>query len=263
MTRESSGSVSQRLIHVEVDDGVAEIGFSSPPVNELSHTFLEQLNEALDSVPADTRALAVLSDVPRVFMAGGDIEFLARGGPAEQRAYVRWVQETFTRFERMPWPVVAGIDGVCLGGGLELSLACDIRVVAESSRLGLPEVTLGILPGAGGTQRLVRAIGQGVARDLLLTGRRVSGREALHYGIASRLVGDGQATGTARELARELGSGAAEAIHAIKRLALAASANTIEAGLDQEWAAWMDVRGSGNAQEGLTAFLEKRPAVYR
>lgn len=256
-------AASERRVRVGVDDGLAELVFASPPVNQLSRAFLTDLNEALDTLDEGTRALVVWSDVPRVFMAGGDIEFLAGAGLDELRDYVRWVQQTFTRFEDMPWPVVVGIDGACLGGGLELSLACDIRVVAESARLGLPEVTLGILPGAGGTQRLVRAAGQGVARDLLLTGRRVDGREAVGFGIASRLVADGGAAGAARELARELGSGATEAIQAIKRLTLAASDNTIEEGLRQEWEAWMDVRGSHNAQEGLTAFLEKRQPTYR
>lgn len=255
--------MAQRLIRADADGGVAEVVLCSPPVNQLSHAFLEQLNETLDSLPGETRALVVSSEVPRVFMAGGDIDFLANGTLEEQGEYVRWVQATFSRFEQMSWPVVAGIDGACLGGGLELSLACDIRVVSESAQLGLPEVRLGILPGAGGTQRMVRAIGQGVARDLLLTGRRVTGREALEYGIASRLVGDGEAAGAARELARSLAAGAVEAIQAIKRLALAGSDNSIEAGLEQEWREWMDVRGSANAQEGLTAFLEKREAVYR
>jgi enoyl-CoA hydratase/carnithine racemase len=254
---------ADRLIRAEVDGAVAEVVLSSPPVNQLSHRFLEELNGALDSLPPETRALVVSSDVPGIFMAGGDIDFLTNGDLEEQGRYVRWVQSTFNRFEQMSGPVVVGIDGACLGGGLELSLACDIRVVSESARLGLPEVQLGILPGAGGTQRMVRAIGQGAARDLLLTGRRVSGKEALGLGIASRLVGEGQAADAARDLARSLASGAVEAIQAIKRLALAGSENTIEAGLEQEWREWMNVRGSANAQEGLSAFLEKRDPVYR
>jgi enoyl-CoA hydratase/carnithine racemase len=251
------------VIRLEVDPGgVAEVGFDSPPVNQLSHAFLDELGDALDSLKPDTRALAVVSDVPRVFLAGGDIDFLAKGSLAEQRAYVGLVQRTFSRFERMPWPVVVGIDGACLGGGLELSLAADIRIVSPAARLGLPEVRVGILPGAGGPNRLVRAIGQGAARDLLLTGRRVTGEEALTMGIASRLVADGEAGRAARDLARELASGATEAVQAIKRLAVAASENTIEQGLAQEAAEWIAVRESRNAQEGLSAFLEKRDPVY-
>jgi len=251
------------VIRLELEPGgAAELAFASPPVNQLSHAFLGELERALDRLGPDTRALAVVSDVPRVFMAGADIDFLANGDLADLRDYVAWVQRTFSRFEQMPWPVVVGIDGACLGGGLELSLASDIRIVTPAARLGLPEVKLGILAGAGGPNRLVRAIGQGAARDLLLTGRRVSGEEALAMGIASRLVPDGQAADAARALAHELAGGAAEAIQATKRLAVAASENEIGDGLAQEAREWIAVRGSRNAQEGLAAFLEKRTPAY-
>lgn len=252
----------QQLIRWDEQDGVFRIAFCSPPVNELSHAFLGALEDAAAAVPADARAVAVVSDVPRIFMAGGDIAFMANADLDEQRAYVERVQAAFSAFERLDCPVVAGIDGACLGGGLELSLACDIRVVSESATLGLPEVLLGILPGAGGPQRLVRAAGQGVARDLLLTGRRIGGEEAIRFGIASRLVKPGEATDAALGLARELADGAMEAVQAIKRLALAASDNTIEQGLEQELREWMAVRASRNAQEGLVAFLEKRTPAY-
>jgi enoyl-CoA hydratase/carnithine racemase len=247
---------------VEAQDGVAHIIFSSPPVNELSHAFLRALDAVLDAAPADTRAVAVSSEVSRVFMAGGDISFLAHGELDRLREYVRWVQRVFTRFEQMPWPAVAGIDGACLGGGLELSLACDIRVASEAAIFGLPEVQLGILPGAGGPERLVRAVGQGVARDLVLTGRRISGREALGFGIVSRLVGEGEAAAAALELARSLAGGATEAIQAVKRLTVRASDSPLDMALEEEEAAWVAVRQSANAQEGLDAFLQKRRPVY-
>jgi enoyl-CoA hydratase/carnithine racemase len=250
--------MSGDLVRLEARDEVAEIVLSSPPVNELSREFIDELNEAIDGVPPGTRAVALTSSVERVFMAGGDIAFMSRGSLAEQGDYVRSVQDAFTRVERLAPPVVAGIDGACLGGGLEIALACDIRIVSSSAALGLPEVTLGILAGSGGTQRLVRAIGQGVARDLLLTGRRISGAEAVSVGLASRLTAAGEAGDAARALAAELAAGANEAIQATKRLALAASENSITAGLNQEWSEWMQVRRSENAQEGLTAFLEKR-----
>jgi enoyl-CoA hydratase/carnithine racemase len=250
------------LIRVDHEEGVTRIAFASPPVNELSHAFLGALEDAVAAVPADVRAVAVVSDVDRVFMAGGDIAFMAGAELERQREYVERVQAAFSAFERLPCPAVAGIDGACLGGGLELSLACDIRVVSAEAQLGQPEVRLGILPGAGGTQRLVRAAGQGVARDLLLTGRRISGEEAVRFGIASRLTRPGEASAAAVDLARELAGGAAEAVQAIKRLALAANDNTIEEGLAQELREWLAVRASRNAQEGLSAFLEKRSPAY-
>lgn len=246
------------LIHLETDGDVAEVLFCSPPVNELSEAFVGALEAALDVIPSGARAVTVLSDVPRVFMAGGDIAFMRDAPVPEQGRYLRRIQGAFRRLERLGPPVVAGIDGACLGGGLEIALCCDIRVASEDAILGLPEVGLGILPGSGGTQRLVRAIGQGTARDLLLTGRRISGSDAHRIGLASRLTAPGSATATAREIATQLAAGATEALAATKRLALAASENSIETGLDQEWSEWMDVRRSPNAQEGLEAFLDKR-----
>jgi enoyl-CoA hydratase/carnithine racemase len=250
--------VTDPRVRLEHSGAVAEIVFSSPPVNSLSREFIAELNSAIDEIPTSSRAVAVTSAVKRIFMAGADIEFLRDGSLDDQGDYVRSVQDAFTRLERLGPPVVAGIEGACLGGGLELALCCDIRIVSHAATLGLPEVTLGIIAGAGGTQRLVRAIGQGVARDLLLSGRRVSGSEAVGIGLAGRLVQAGEAAAAATGLASELAAGATEAIQASKRLVRAASENSIAAGLNQEWSEWMQVRQSANAQEGLTAFLEKR-----
>jgi enoyl-CoA hydratase len=249
-------------VRLTVDEAVAELTFCRPPVNQLSRELLEDINRALDAIPDEARAVAVTSEVPRVFMAGGDIDFLRDGSTEELGEYVRLVQSTITRFERMPQPAVAGIDGAALGGGMELALACDIRVVSDEASLGQPEVKIGVLAGAGGTQRLVRAIGQGVARDLLLTGRSVSGPEAITIGLASRLAPPGEAGAAARELAGELAAGATEAIQATKRLAVAASDNSIDDGLEQEWEGWMRSRASDNAREGLSAFLEKREPSF-
>jgi len=250
--------MSDARVRLERRGDSAEIVFCSPPVNELSGGFIAELNAAIDEIPSAARAVALTSSVERVFMAGGDISFMSGAAIGEQGAYVRSVQRSFTRLERLAIPVVAGIDGACLGGGLEIALACDIRIFSPSAVVGLPEVRLGILAGSGGTQRLVRAVGQGIARDLLLSGRRISGSEAVGFGIGSRLSSPGEAGHDARELAAELAAGAAEAIQATKRLALAASESSIEAGLNQEWSEWMQVRRSENAQEGLDAFLEKR-----
>lgn len=254
--------MSEALVRCEERDALAEIVLASAPVNELSPALVADLDAAIDAVSPRARAVVLSSEVERVFMAGGDV-VLMRDEPLERLGeYVRRLQRTFTRLERMDLPVIAGIDGACLGGGLEMALACDIRIAAESARLGCPEVRLGILPGAGGTQRLVRAIGQGRARDMLLTGAQLSGREALAAGLVSRVAADGEATAAARELGAELAAGAPEAIQATKRLALAATENSVAVGLDQEWSEWMQVRRSDNATEGLSAFLEKRKPAF-
>lgn len=258
-----SQPASDSLLHVTSDDGVVEITMDYPPVNAFSRQFLEAILEAVRGIPADTRALVVASSVAGIFAAGGDIPFMAHGELEDQLAYVELCQATYSSFEELCCPAIAAIEGACLGGGMELSLGCDLRVVGESAKLGLPEVVLGILPGAGGTQRLGRAIGGSVARDLLLTGRRISGAESAAIGFANRLVPDGEALATARDLARRFADGATPAIAAIKRLAVAAPDNAIQDGLAQERAAWKAVRQSAHAQEGLEAFAEKRPANFR
>lgn len=251
----TSASPAAPMTHA---DGVAEIALAFPPVNQFSRAFLEAVLASVGALPADTRALVVHSTLPGVFAAGGDIAFMASAPLDDQLRFVELCQRTCSALEELPFPVVAAVEGACLGGGVELALGCDIRVAGRGATLALPEVQLGILPGAGGTHRLVHAIGSSRARDLLLTGRRLSGEEAGAFGLVTRVVADGEALGEARAVARALADGATEAIQAIKRLALGAPHRTLEADLPVELAEWEIARRSRTAQEGLSAFAEKR-----
>jgi enoyl-CoA hydratase/carnithine racemase len=258
-----TGMATDARIRVEHDDGLAQLTLAHPPVNQFDLEFVRLVRETVEGLPARTRAVVVGSDVPGVFAAGGDIPWMASAPIEEQLVFVRECQDAYSSFERLRCPAIAAIDGHCLGGGLELSLCCDVRVVGESASLGLPETTVGLIAGAGGTQRLVRAVGQGVARDLLLTGRRVTGAEAGALGIASRVVADGTATEVALGIGRQLADGATEAIEATKRLAVRAPDYTLEQGLDAERAEWEAMRRSPKSQEGLDAFAEKRKPDFR
>jgi enoyl-CoA hydratase/carnithine racemase len=249
------------LVRLERVGDVAEIVFDAPPVNQLSPRFVVQLEAAIAGAEG-ARAVALVSAVERVFMAGGDIEFMANGPVDEQEGYVRRLQSVFHELERLPVPVVVGIDGAALGGGTEISLACDIRIAAADATMGLPEVTLGIFPGGGGTHRLARSVGHTVAMDLMMSGRRIDGEEAGRIGLVSRVVGSGEATAAARALAAELAAGATEAIRAIKRLSGASFDTPPLPGFANEAAAWGRVRESANAQEGLSAFLERRQPSF-
>ena len=249
-------------VRVHEDDGVAQIVLDFAPVNQFDRRFVAELLASVEGL-SRVRAVVVSSSVDRIFAAGGDIPWMARAPIADQLEFVAECQATYSSFERLACPSIAAIDGACLGGGMELALACDVRVVGESATLGLPETTIGLIAGAGGTQRLVRAIGQGVARDLLLTGRRITGREAASMGIVSRVVADGMALAEALAIARKLADGATEAIQATKRLAVAASEITIEEGLRREREEWEQVRRSAATQEGLIAFAEKRRPDFR
>lgn len=250
-------------IGLEHDDGVAHLTLSRPPVNQFDGMLLEQLLAAVEGLGGETRALVLSSALDGVFAAGGDIPWMAGASIEEQLPFVALCQDTYSAFERIACPTIVAIEGHCLGGGLELSLACDIRVAAAGASLGLPEASVGLIAGAGGTQRLVRAIGQGVARDMLLTGRRISGSEAAALGMVSRLVEEGGAVAEALRVARALADGPTEAIQASKRLAVAASELTIEEGLARERAEWEAVRGSALTQEGLEAFAAKRSPDFR
>jgi enoyl-CoA hydratase/carnithine racemase len=246
-------------VRVTLDGGVLDVVLDEPPVNALSRAFVGELERAVDRAEApDVRAVALRSAVPRVFLAGADLGFVVGAPLPELRAYVAGLQALFGRVEALPVPVVAGIDGACLGGGLELALCADVRIAGAGATLGLPEARLGLLPAAGGTQRLVRAIGQGAARDLLLTGRRVEAAEARALGLASREAADGEAGAAAVALAAELAAGCPEAHRAIKVLALLASETALADGLERELEEWVALRATPNSQEGLEAFAQRR-----
>jgi len=249
-------------IGLEHDDGVTVMAMARPPVNQFDTPFLQAVLDGISGLGEETRALVITSSVPGLFAAGGDIPWMASATVEEQLPFVRLCQDTYSAFERADFPTISAIEGHCLGGGLELSLACDIRVASRTANLGLPETTVGLIAGAGGTQRLVRAIGQGIARDMLLTGRRISGEEAAAFGIVSRLVEEGEALAAATAIARQLADGPTESIQATKRLAVAASELELEEGLARERAEWEQVRRSALTQEGLEAFAAKRKPDY-
>ena len=250
--------MSDSWVRLHHDDGLAQLVLDRPPVNQFDAPLLSLIGDKVATLGPDTRALVVSSAVPGMFAAGGDIPWMAKATIAEQLPFVELCQRTYSVFEELHCPVVVAIDGHCLGGGLELALCCDIRVAGRGAKLGLPEATIGLIPGAGGTQRLVRAVGQGVARDMLMTGLRITGERAHSWGIVSRLTDDGGAEAEAVKVARALADGPAEAIQAVKRLAVAASQLELEDGLARERAGWESARRSASTQEGLTAFAERR-----
>ena len=255
---------SEAWVHLTHDDGLAQLVMDRPPVNQFDEALLSQVLDAVTSLGPDTRALVISSAVPGMFGAGGDLPWMANATIDEQLPFVELCQRAYSAFERVHCPAVAAIDGHCLGGGLELALCCDIRVVAPGARLGLPEATIGLIAGAGGTQRLVRAVGQGVARDMVMTGLRISGEQAHRWGLASRLTEDGGTLAEATAIARKLADGPAEAIQASKRLTVAASQLPIDEGLARERSEWAGARRSASTQEGLSAFAEgRRPDFAR
>jgi enoyl-CoA hydratase len=208
----------------------------------------------------DVRCL-VIEGADEVFAAGADVRALgARSGVELRRGDRALAWETL---RRLRLPVVAGVAGLCLGGGCELALLADIVVAGTSARFGLPEAGLGLIPGAGGTQLLPRAVGKAVAMDVALTGRLLTADEALRAGLVSRVVGDADWRQVTREVAATIADRPAVAQQLIKELIGAAFESPLTAGLQYERAAFAVAKSSEDAGEGIAAFLDKRPPVYR
>jgi enoyl-CoA hydratase len=208
----------------------------------------------------DVRCL-VIEGSDDVFAAGADVRALGAQTGVELRRGDRALAWEALRRVRMP--IVAGVAGLCLGGGCELAMLADIVLAGTSARFGLPEAGLGLIPGAGGTQLLPRAVGKAVAMDVALTGRLLSAEEALRGGLVSRLVDDADWRRVTREVAALIADRPAVAQQLIKELVGAAFDSPLQAGLQYERAAFAVARSSQDAQEGIDAFLEKRKPAYR
>lgn len=243
------------------DDGVAVIRIDNPKVNALSSAVLRRLISVTQELRDDLPGAVVVTGNDRMFAAGADIaEFT---GPDRARELGLVFREAFDGLADLPRATIASISGFALGGGCELALACDFRIAATSARLGQPEILLGIIPGAGGTQRLSRLVGPSRAKDLILTGRRIRAEEALAMGLVDRVVEPDATFDTAIAMAAELARGAlaaqALAKHAIDR----GLDITLSGGLDLEQQVFVESFRSEDARIGLASFLENGPGKAR
>jgi enoyl-CoA hydratase len=248
------------VVSVERDEQIAVVTLDRPPLNAIDAQLVTELAAATAELAADdvTRAVVLRSAVEGVFMAGADlVEFEQIASEAERAVLV---QEVFTAFAELPQPTVAAINGHALGGGLELALACDFRFLAraEGALLGLPEVRLGLLPGAGGTQRLTHLVGPGRATELIMKGLQLTPQEAAEERIVHFLVEPEELEERARDYAVRLARQAPVALRGIKRAIRAAG--TPE-GFAVERKAFREVLASEDAERGVKAFLEgERPS---
>ncbi len=248
------------------DDGIALLTLNRPDaLNALNVEVLDELRDAIVGLAQSPEVLAVLitGAGDKAFVAGADISEMADFGPLEARDLSRMGQDAFAHIENAPLPVIALINGFALGGGLELALSCHLRIAASSARLGLPEVTLGLIPGFGGTQRLSRLAGPGVAREWVLTGDHFSAEEAHRVGVVNRVVAPEDLLEAGRALALKISSRGP--------LAVASALEVIRVGLEvgqtQGEAAEADAFGlifaSEDMREGTKAFLEKRKPAFQ
>jgi enoyl-CoA hydratase/carnithine racemase len=246
---------------------VARLTLVNPPLNLVTRDLLGDLAAALDVLVAadagDVRAVVVTGTGERAFSAGSDVgEFEAQRGP-DGRARHELESGLARRLAELPMPTIAAIEGNALGGGLELALCCDLRIASERARLGLPEVRLGVTPGAGGTQRLPRVVGAARARELILTGRVVTAAEGERIGLVSEVVPTGTAVARATVIAEEIAVRGPLAVREAKRLIGLASEVDIDAGLAAELDASDRIFASDDMLEGARSFFEKREPDYR
>jgi enoyl-CoA hydratase/carnithine racemase len=247
---------------VAYEDGF--ITLDNPPANSYDGEVMAQFSAAVDeAIGSGARAVIVRSASEKFFSAGADVKKFLANDVRTNMEMVRTSHATFARMAAAPTVFIAYIAGHALGGGLELALACDLRVAASGGyKLGTPEVTLGLLPGNGGTQRLSRMLGASRAMDLLITGRTVGPDEALSLGILNAVHPVGEAEGQARALAERLALGPQLAIASIKRAVHEGLQRTLDDGLRLERELIEELFASDDAREGLTAFVEKRNPAF-
>ena len=243
-------------VSYERTGSVAVTTVESPPANALSTAVVAGLAEALQQAREDrVRVAVIVSAVPNFFVAGADIKLMSSGDRDTFTDYLRTVRAVIEELAAAPFVSIAAIDGHALGGGLELAAACTFRVAGAGARLGVPEVKLGLLPGAGGTQRLPRLVGRTAAIELMTSGRSMHAEEAHAAGLVDRLVDD--AIGEAEEWAHELAQGPIEAVRQIVRCVDQAQ-GPWEPGMTAEFDTVAELFDSPDGREGLQAFIEKR-----
>ena len=248
------------FVRLEVDGAVATIRLDRPKMNAINGQLTEEQRlaavEARDR--ADIRAV-VLYGGERVFAAGADIKEMSTLSYAEMLSWGQQLQDALRALARLPKPVVAAVTGYALGGGFELALTADFRVLGERAKVGVPEIQLGVVPGAGGTQRLPRLIGPARAKDLIFTGRHVGAEEALALGIADRVVPDDGVYEAARELAGQYAAGPALALRAAKQAVDDGLELDLDSGLRLESLLFAGLFATEDQRTGMQSFLEQGP----
>jgi enoyl-CoA hydratase len=253
------------FVRTEVDSGIARITIDRPQaLNALSGEVLDQLDAAFAQCRADRIRVIVLTGAgEKAFVAGADIAAMAEFGPAEGLSFARKGQAVFDRVAGHDGIVIAAVNGFALGGGMELAMSCDLIVAAENAKFAQPEVNLGVIPGWGGTQRLVRRVGLQRAKELIATGRMVGAEEAVRLGIAIEVVPKGEAVARSLELGRLILGKAPLAVLSAKRLCELGLDGTLRDGLAAEAEAFSACFATEDQKVGMRAFIAKQPAHFQ
>ena len=253
-----------QFVRLEVDGAVGTIRLDRPPMNALNAEVQDDLRAIAAEVAArrDVRAV-VLYGGDKIFAAGADIKEMAEMSYTDMVDRSGALQAAFTAIARIPKPVIAAVTGYALGGGCELALTADLRIAADDAKLGQPEIQLGLIPGAGGTQRLSRLVGPAVAKDLIFSGRMVDAAEALTIGLVNRVVPAADTYGEALVLARRLARGPAYALRAAKEAIDRGLQADLDTGLEIERIQFAALFATEDRAIGMTSFVEQGPGKAR
>lgn len=247
-------------VRIEVVGGVATITLDRPKVNALNAEIQDELKRLAGLIADDADVVAVvLSGGDKVFAAGADIVEMGRLSHAEMVRRAARLQASFTALAELPQPVVAAVNGYALGGGCELAMTADVRIVGESAKFGQPEIKLGIIPGAGGTQRLSRLVGPSKAKNIIFTGRMVEADEALRIGLADEVVPDDQVQSRAQEWAAQFVGGPRLALRAAKESIDLGLGSSLSTGLRIESQQFAALFATRDREIGMTSFVEHGP----
>jgi len=249
-----------KTIILEKKDRIGYLTFNRPDVlNAISEELTDETREAVSQIGQDEGVLVlIITGAGKAFMAGADISEVSTMGPLELHKWNQKIVKNLNALEKLRQPVIAAINGFALGGGLELAMACDIRIASEKVRVGLPEVKLGLIPGAGGTQRLPRLVGRGRAMELMLTAKMVDAQEAYRIGLVNKVVPAEELMKAAEEMANEIIANAPIAVQLVKDAVQVGTELPLEAAIEYGHKNVVASIAAEDAKEGLTAFLEKR-----
>jgi enoyl-CoA hydratase/carnithine racemase len=254
-----------QFLNIAIDSKVATVTINNPPVNALSNALLQELSATLDELKAnkDVKVLVITGSGP-VFVAGADIkEFTQLTTPEAGRKATAVGQAVFMKIERLEKPVIAAINGVCLGGGMELAMACHIRMCSDHARLGQPEINLGIIPGFGGTQRMPQLVGRGKAIEWILTGDNIPPQDAKTLGLVNHVVPEAEVLRQTQGLAKKIAMKPAVALaQALKAMTLGPEQFHLDEGMKLESEMFARCTESPDLKEGVMAFIEKRQPKF-
>jgi enoyl-CoA hydratase len=255
-----------KYVRTRIDDHVGHIEIGKPKANNYDLDMMREIDTAVEELrfDDDARVVVLESSLPGFFSAGADVGMLKQSQPDFKAMFCLHCQETLDKFGKTPKIVIAAINGHCLGGGLEIALACDLRMMAkDSGQIGLPEMALGVLPGTGGTQRLPRLIGASRALDMMITGKRLTPDEALAIGLVNYVYPRESFAKDVQAYASALAHGPTRAVSLIKRSVVEGIEMPLTAGLALERELQNRLFITEDAKEGLSAFLEKRKPSFK